>query len=701
MKSLLMLLGAFWACTAATARPMVIESQAVLPAYSEDFAFAGDELISTRWEPVPNTNYPDEEFYTIATLYRRGTDGKWTLGSELARERGTAYGARVGMTSSVAAISMPSGLQIWERSASGWVRATVNGAQQLSGEHVDVAGITVLIPIVDANVPCPARAAVVTRGTNGVWAMTAQLDAPPGSCVGDLDLDEGRAIMSVPDGDPTINIDRAVIFERSGSSWNLVATLSRNDASVKFASSVALRGDLAVVSASNRGSHVYQRTSAGWQLVSFLPNEDSYAGGQEDQEISINDQYVVKSGWNINRRTSIAYVYRRLTYRTFEHVANLDTGDGLIGARIDGARVIGSLGPDLYEFNLPASFTVPALVQDDFESGAAAAWAPIPGSQFAIVSNGQTHVYRQSSVAGDAGAIHSADLTNQHVSADIRPIAFQGGSDQWVGLITRYTDPGNFYYVTLRNRFGQLALRRMQNGVISQLATYSMPATLAWHRIGLESTGTLHNVYVDGKLVVYATDASHTHGHAGIRTYRASADFDNVVVSPGPLASLAYTDRVATGGVWDGNWVNGGNTFIQTVPDSGDALALSGVPRADAVVQATVTFGTGSSTSTPWAGLIVRYVDSRNFYYVTMRANELSLRRLTNGAITVLDNEPFTRQAGVPVNLRLEAVGDRLRVYVNEELRMERAGAAIAAGKVGMMTYRASASFENYWAYEP
>jgi hypothetical protein len=701
MKSLLMLLAALCACTAATARPMVIESQAALPPYSDDFAFAGNELISTNWEPVPNTNYP-EEFYTIATLYRRGTDGKWTLVRELARDRGTdGYGARVAMTSSIAAISMPSGLQIWERSASGWARANVNGAPQLVGNHVDVVGNTVLIPAVDVNIPCPVRAAVVTRGTNGVWAMTAQLDAPAGTCVGDLDLDEGRAILGVQDGDPGINIDRAVIFEQSGSSWNLVATLPRNDTSVKFATSVALRGDLAVVSASNRGSHVYNRSTAGWQLVGFLPNQDAYAAEQDDYEIDITDQYVVKTGSNINRRTTVAYVYRRLTNRTFEHVANLAARYGVSKARIDGTRVIGGVTSVLYEFNLPSSFAVPAVVQDDFESGAATAWTPIPGSQFAIVSNGQTRVYRQSSVAGDAGAIHSADFTNQHVSADIRPIAFQGSGDQWVGLITRYTDPDNFYYVTLRNQSQRLALRRVLNGVITELATYSMPVTLAWHRIGLESTGTLHNVYVDGKLVAYATDASHTHGHAGIRTYRASADFDNVVVSPGPLASLAYTERVTTGGVWDGNWMRGGSTFIQTVPDSGDAQALSGLPRADAAVQATVTFGTASSSGTPWVGLIVRYVDSRNFYYVTMRANELSLRKLTNGAITVLDSEPFTRQAGVPVNMRLEAVGDRLRVYVNDELRIERAGAAIAAGKVGLMTYRASASFENYWAYEP
>src|SRR4051812_20466362 len=149
MKSLLMLLGALCACTAVTARPMVIESQALLPAYSEDFAFAGDELISTRWQTVPNTSYPDEEFYTFATLYRRGTDGKWTLAKELSRVRGTNYGARVGMTSSVTAITMPSGLQIWERAASGWVRAKVYGASQLVGEHVDVVGNTVLVSIFD------------------------------------------------------------------------------------------------------------------------------------------------------------------------------------------------------------------------------------------------------------------------------------------------------------------------------------------------------------------------------------------------------------------------------------------------------------------------------------------------------------------------------------------------------------------------
>jgi hypothetical protein len=51
--------------------------------------------------------------------------------------------------------------------------------------------------------------------------------------------------------------------------------------------------------------------------------------------------------------------------------------------------------------------------------------------------------------------------------------------------------------------------------------------------------------------------------------------------------------------------------------------------------------------------------------------------------------------------VRLEAIGDRLRVYVNGVLQIERAGAEIVAGKVGVMTYRARASFHAYTAYEP
>lgn len=700
MKSLLMLLGAICACATAFSRPLIIESKAKLPAYVDDdqFSFAGDELISTNWGSTGGLP-PDEEFDTVVELYRRGSDGKWTMARELAREHGKDFGASVSMSSTVAGIRMPSGFQIWERTSSGWVRGKLDPALDIGGA-IDIDGNTVLASIHDANI-CPQRAAVLTRGANAIWGMSAELDVAPGACLQDGDLDGGRVILGTRDGDDTNRIDRAFIFEQSGSTWNLAATLSANDGSTSFARQVAINGDMAVVSANKRGTHVYERSSLGWSLVDFLSTQDAYSGDQEDAELSMNDEFLVKSCGNINRQVTVACVYRRPTSRTFEHVANLDSSyGGLFVSRIDGRRVIGGLYSDLYEFNLPTSFSVPIPVQDDFESGAAAGWTPTPGSQFTIVDNGRTHVYRQTH-SGDADAIYSADFKNQHVSADFRINAFLGSGEQWLGLVTRYTSPGNYYYVTLRRPSNQLVLKRMLNGVYTTLASYTLTATLGSYRLGLESTGTLHNVYVDGVRVVSAKDASHTHGRSGFRMHNVSADVDNFVVTPGPLARQNYTDRTISGGIWDGNWVRGGSTFIQTSTDVGDARALSGLPRKDGVVQSTVTFRAGASSGTPWVGLIVRYVDSRNYFYVTMRANELSLRRLKNGAITVLDSEPFTRQAGVPVNLRLEAVRDKVRVYVNDELRLEHGGADIVAGKVGLMTYKASAAFENYVAYEP
>ena len=52
------------------------------------------------------------------------------------------------------------------------------------------------------------------------------------------------------------------------------------------------------------------------------------------------------------------------------------------------------------------------------------------------------------------------------------------------------------------------------------------------YRLRLESVGTLHRVYVDGNLVLEAWDDALSHGRAALLSYRAAADYDNVIVSP-------------------------------------------------------------------------------------------------------------------------------------------------------------------------
>ena len=62
-------------------------------------------------------------------------------------------------------------------------------------------------------------------------------------------------------------------------------------------------------------------------------------------------------------------------------------------------------------------------------------------------------------------------------------------------------------------------------------------ASLPWvlnrrYQLRLESIGTLHRVYVNGVLVLEAWDDALSHGRAALLTYRAAAEYDNVIVSP-------------------------------------------------------------------------------------------------------------------------------------------------------------------------
>ena len=88
---------------------------------------------------------------------------------------------------------------------------------------------------------------------------------------------------------------------------------------------------------------------------------------------------------------------------------------------------------------------------------------------------------------------------DQIMQARIRPLSF-AGPDNWVGLMARYHDDRNHLYVTLRSR-GVISLWRRANGLITQLATRSMPvATGTWYRVRVEVVNGLTRVFVNNQL---------------------------------------------------------------------------------------------------------------------------------------------------------------------------------------------------------
>jgi pectate lyase len=103
------------------------------------------------------------------------------------------------------------------------------------------------------------------------------------------------------------------------------------------------------------------------------------------------------------------------------------------------------------------------------------------------------------------------------------------GADRWFGLIGRYVDASNYYYITVRSS-NNISLRKLSNGVATTLDTATMPVALnTWYNLRLDIVGNKLRAYVDGRLVLEATDASapHVAGRYGVGAYKTAAQADD------------------------------------------------------------------------------------------------------------------------------------------------------------------------------
>jgi pectate lyase len=134
-------------------------------------------------------------------------------------------------------------------------------------------------------------------------------------------------------------------------------------------------------------------------------------------------------------------------------------------------------------------------------------------------------------VAGEARAVIGGKTSDQVVQARVRQIAWSstGTAERWAGLLARYVDDGNYYYLHLRSG-GTLSLRKLVNGTITTLASAPLAVSLnTQYALRLEVVGNQLRGYVNGNLLLQATDSSHTAGISGLMTNKAATQFDDYV----------------------------------------------------------------------------------------------------------------------------------------------------------------------------
>jgi hypothetical protein len=709
---------------AAHARPVIIEESAVVtpPPGIAYFGFGGQVGTNGEFALVlaqrPTTGENHEIYPFDALLYRR-VSGTWVFqrilaqGSRDLSQDWSYFPVIIGMKGNLASTQLGEETRatIFRFNGTDWLPAGAGAGLQ---EDVSIDGERILYGVGDS-----WNGQVYEPNGSGGWTAT-WLPGQLRCCDdefwgGPVDLLGDRAILGTPD---TYDLEpqEIPIYQRyPDSTWQLMTKLQVPAGLFRLGPEVALHGDNAMVTARS-GPYVWNSSNYFSVPTGRVQPVNAYARNANTYNFAKESNLLLTGAFDPDLGVLVINVFRPDALGQYEHVAILKSrsGAGLNGSfEIDGNTVVAGSAMRALVFELPASLTAAQPRYEIFESGNGANWTPSAGSQFAVVRpttiNG---VYRQSSALGSAHAVlGNTSWLHQGVEADIRPTAFDG-SDRWVGVATRFVDMQNHYYVTLRSS-GSVHLKRMRNGVFTTLATAPLTVQLnRTYRVRLDSIGNSHRVYVDGRLLLSAEDTgTPVAGNAALIMYKARADYDNVAVSPTPRATIFaedFTDPATYQGDWThsgpGQWSHAGGAFAQNSV-AGDARALIGTQTADQNVSLRVrptTFAVGSATQERWVGVIARYRNDQNYYYLSLRSgNTLSLRKVVNGAIATISSVPANVSVGTWYGLRLEVNGSTLRAYLNGTLAIQAVDTTHTSGRVGLVTYKAAAQFDDYAAYQP
>jgi len=738
MKILFGLLIACGALAVAQARPQVIQESARLvnpdpanfPHFAADVAIDGDDAIATleRYlEPGPGGDPRDIEHDVAVYLFRR-TAGAWQPVRPLVVHHHRAFSSfnsGLAMRNGIAALAL-NPLYVFERRDGDWVEAAITDVDpSMPGDSITIDGARILF----GGTSGQWLGTLYEKDSTGVWSAASRMwgDYRGGDdefTGGPVDISGGRAVVlspyneeEFPVASPAVTVFRdwgppSRFLRQSDIRSSAAAPLGHED--------VAIRGDEIFIPGTNRsGTRVFRPAqSDSWEEFDKLQPLDSHMGAGETTILEKNDLFLLQRNWNAEREAFVINVFRKSTGEPYAHVATLVSSDGgsLGNFGISSRRVMASCGDEACYFELPSIFNQPQPVQHTFAAATPVGWTTSTGSAFSIARRGVSRVLRQADTASPAthvAVLDASNWANQSVQADVRPLAF-AASDSWHGLATRYRNAGNNYHVMVSSS-GTVTLRRAVAGVFSTVASVRFTVALNRpYRLRLESIGTRHRVYLNGVSLLDADDTSLTSGRAALLTYRSSAEFDNVVASPTPATILYAHDFTTTGGPTDlwaftgiGLWHQralGSNFVFAQSSVAGTTRAVIGVPTDDQSVdvRARPTTFAGIGGGDRWFGVMARYVDDSNYYYLTVRnTNSVSLRKLTNGTITELGNYSLPVTLGTWYRLRLEAVGAQIRGYVNGFLVAEATDATHPRGAAGPITNRAAVDFDDYRAIQP
>jgi hypothetical protein len=643
-----------------------------------------------------------------AILFRRGSDGQWTHDRVLVQSTAPAAQLRasVVMKNWIAAIDIDGVTTIWERSGNVWTQARTDGVIRQPGGHA-ISRQSILIGASG----CSEDGVVYEKATDGVWRVTGRLPARSGLCGNqerDVDLNYDYALIN------TAGSVKAWARNGTNLQWRSAGEFALQGLSAGRGGALALQNSVAVAP----GSTVYRRTgSASWAPAGRLIPIDAALGYGDAQQVWYRDSMVLtveaEADPDILARPK---VYVLGANGQFEHVAELHPVPGdIFDLDVSGSTVV-ALGEyalssmtriNIYE--IPTPRVPPDAIANDFNAGDVGGFETSAGSAYAIAGSQYDHLYRQSNAAVDTLALLTASNWSryQEVRLDLRPTALNGAGAA-AGVALRYVDENNYLALLVTANSARVESRR--NGVTVVLNEVALPPLDGWRHVSVTTGDEFIGAFVDGEEVLWTWDraAMPERGRVALLTRHARADFDNLRATPTEgrnLLAKRYEyfrfedfsppiDKVS--GTWLEPAARDTTSGLRSSNTSTVAIALSRGPAVDDVaVFASAQLDTWGSTSpVPWFGLVARYQDARNYYYLAIRgSNYVQLRKVVNGVTTVLDDARYTAPVGQPRNYQLRVDGNQLHAFVNGQRVLWAVDSDLAEGRYGIGSYRTAARF--------
>ncbi|MDS0527863.1 hypothetical protein NNC19_19405 [Clostridium sp. SHJSY1] len=148
-------------------------------------------------------------------------------------------------------------------------------------------------------------------------------------------------------------------------------------------------------------------------------------------------------------------------------------------------------------------------------------------------------------------------------------------------------------------------------------------------------------------------------------------------------------------GTWD--LVSDGNKALRQASIKTEGIASSGnIDWIDYTVQADVKVVNFNGSNK--ASLCGRYTDSKNYYSVNLSDKNggiIELKKKVKGSNTTIAKVSTNIVEGTIYKVKLEMVGTKIKVYINDNLLIEKSDSSLSRGAIALMTSKVNANYDN------